>query len=213
MLLGRGGGPEEFMSYLIFMFAMLQPLRSLSAIATSIQVGLASAERIFSILDVPASIVDKPGAKDISDLTDAIRFRDVTFQYENGTENVVNGINFEIKKGDVVALVGTSGSGKSTIVDLIPRFHDVTGGSITFDGTDIRDLKIGALRALIGIVTQETFLFNTTARENILYGKPDASDEQVMAAAKAAHAWEFIQELPDGFETVIGEDGALLSGG
>ena len=213
VLLGHGVGAEEFMSYLIFMFAMLQPLRSLSAIAASIQVGLASAERIFSILDVPASIVDQPGAREISDLTDAIRFQDVTFKYEDGAENVVHGINFEINKGDVVALVGTSGSGKSTIVDLIPRFHDVTGGSITFDGTDIRDLKIGALRALIGIVTQETLLFNATARENILYGKPDASDEQIMAAARAAHAWEFIQELPDGFETVIGEDGALLSGG
>lgn len=213
VLLGRGVGPEEFMSYLIFMFAMLQPLRNLSSISADIQIGLASAERIFEILDEPIGIVEKPDAQIITRIEREIRFEKASFSYKDGTRPALHGIDLSINRGQMLALVGPSGAGKSTLADLIPRFYDVTDGRITIDGVDIRDLTLGSLRSLIGIVTQETLLFNTTVRKNILYGNTEASDEQVIAAARAAHAWEFIEELEYGLETIIGEHGITLSGG
>ena len=213
VLLGRGVGPEEFMSYLIFLFAMLQPLKNLGSVHASIQVGLASAERIFSLLDVHPDIVERPGAIRLPQFRDAIRMENVTFTYKGGGRPALYDINCEIRKGQMVALVGVSGSGKSTFVDLIARFYDPSSGRITIDGHDVRDLRINSLRNLIGVVTQETLLFNTSIGDNILYGDLDASEDELIAAAKAAHAWEFIRKLPQGMDTVIGEQGVQLSGG
>jgi len=213
VLLGRGVGPEEFMSYIIFLFAMLQPLRNLSNVHADIQVGLASADRIFRLMDVPPSIAEKPDAIELAGFGEAICLENVTFTYEGGGRPALYDIDCKIKKGEVVALVGLSGSGKSTFIDLIPRFYDTTSGRVTIDGHDVRDVKLRSLRTLIGMVTQETLLFNTTVRDNILYGDPKASEEQVIAAAVAAHAWEYIRELPDGLDNIIGEQGAQLSGG
>jgi len=213
VLIGRGVGPEEFMSYIIFLFAMLQPLRNLSNVHANIQIGLASAERIFGLLDVQPLITEKSGAVELSGFNDAIRLEDVTFTYEGSGKPALYDINSEIRKGEVVALVGMSGAGKSTFVDLIPRFYDTTQGRVTIDGHDVRDVTLSSLRSLIGIVTQETLLFNTTVRDNILYGNPLASEDQVVAAAEAAHALDFIRELPQGLDTIIGEQGGQLSGG
>lgn len=213
VLLGRGVGAEEFMSYLIFLFAMLQPIRSLTNISADLQIGLASADRIFSVLDEATTIREKASARILAHFEEQIVFDNVSFTYGPDLEPALENIDLEIQRGTVVALVGASGAGKSTLADLIPRFHDVTGGRILIDGHDIRDLTIGSLRSHIGMVTQETLLFNTTVRENILYGDPDADDGQVSAAAEAAHAAEFIANLPLGMETVIGEQGITLSGG
>ncbi|MCK4579493.1 MAG: ABC transporter ATP-binding protein, partial [Candidatus Marinimicrobia bacterium] len=213
VLLGRGVGPEEFMSYIIFLFAMVQPLRILSRVNADLQMGLASADRIFSLLDIPPGIVDKPDGLERDQFTDKIRFENVFFTYAEGDRPAIHETNAEILRGEIVALVGTSGSGKSTFVDLIPRFYEPTSGRITLDGIDIRDLKVKSLRSLIGMVTQETLLFNSTVGYNILYGDPTASEDQVIQAAKAAHAWEFITELPEGLDTLIGEQGSKLSGG
>ncbi|UCD38127.1 MAG: ABC transporter ATP-binding protein [Fidelibacterota bacterium] len=213
VLIGRGVGPEEFMSYIIFLFAMLQPLRNLSNVHADIQVGMASAERIFTLLDVTPTIVERPGAVELASFNHAIRLENVSFTYEGGGKPALYSINCEIRKGHVAALVGLSGSGKSTFVDLIPRFYDASQGRVTIDGHDVRDVKLSSLRDLIGIVSQETLLFNTTARDNILYGDPQATEAQVIAAAEAAHAWEFIHEMPEGLDTIIGEHGSQLSGG
>jgi subfamily B ATP-binding cassette protein MsbA len=213
VLIGRGVGPEEFMSYIIFLFAMLQPLRNLSNVHANIQIGLASADRIFHLLDEPPSIKEKPDAIDLHGFNDAIRFENVTFSYEGGGRPALYGINTEIKKGEVVALVGMSGAGKSTVVDLVPRFYDVSSGQITIDGHDVCNVKIHSLRQMMGMVSQETILFNTTIRDNILYGNPQADDEHLLAAAKAANALEFIEEIPEGLETIIGEQGVQLSSG
>ncbi|MFC1620475.1 ABC transporter ATP-binding protein, partial [Candidatus Neomarinimicrobiota bacterium] len=213
VLIGRGVGPEEFMSYIIFLFAMLQPLRNLSNVHANIQIGLASADRIFHLLDEPTSIKENSDAIDLQGFNDTIRFENVTFTYEGGGRPALYDINTEIKKGEVVALVGMSGAGKSTVVDLVPRFYDVSSGRITIDGHDVRDVKIHSLRLLMGMVSQETILFNTTIRDNILYGNPQADDEQLLAAAEAAHTSEFIEEMPEGLETIIGEQGVQLSGG
>ncbi|UCD38683.1 MAG: ATP-binding cassette domain-containing protein, partial [Fidelibacterota bacterium] len=213
VLIGRGVGPEEFMSYIIFLFAMLQPLRNLSNVHADIQVGLASAERIFSLLDEVPLITEKPDAVELTGFSDTIGMEDVTFTYEGSGKPALYNISTEIRKGEVVALVGMSGSGKSTFIDLIPRFYDTTQGRVTVDGHDVRDVTISSLRGLIGIVSQETLLFNTTVRDNIHYGNTRASEEQVAAAAEAAHAWEFIRDLPEGMDSFIGEQGVQLSGG
>ncbi|UCH63018.1 MAG: ABC transporter ATP-binding protein [Fidelibacterota bacterium] len=213
VLIGRGVGPEEFMSYIIFLFAMLQPLRNLSNVHADIQVGLASAERVFGLLDVPSIITEKSDAVELPGFNDAIRLENITFTYEGSGKPALYDIDSKINKGEVVALVGMSGSGKSTFVDLIPRFYDATQGRVTIDGYDVRDVTLSSLRSLIGIVTQETLLFNTTVRDNILYGNPLASEDQIVAAAEAANALDFIRELPQGLDSIIGEQGGQLSGG
>ncbi len=212
VLSGEGLTPEDFLRFILLLFAMMDPLRKLSKVNVSLQAGAASAERIFSILDTEPNIVDKTDSVKINSFEKQIMFNNVSFKYEFN-DTVLKDISFEIEKGSVVALVGSSGAGKSTLADLIPRFYDVDKGGITIDGHDIRDLSLNSLRRLMGIVTQETMLFNDTVRANIAYGQIDVNDEQVIPAAKAANALEFINELSEGFDTVIGEKGVKLSGG
>jgi subfamily B ATP-binding cassette protein MsbA len=206
---GRTQG--EFMAFMTAMFLMYGPFKGLSRTYTAVHQGLAGAERVFEMFDEKPSIADKPGARDALPFSERIEFRDVDFAYADSA--VLRRINLTIEAGQMVALVGMSGVGKSTLVDLIPRFYDVGTGSLTIDGVDVRDLTVRSLRAQIGIVTQHTFLFNDTVRNNIAYGTPDRDLASVIAAAKAAHAHEFIMALPKGYDSVIGELGMQLSGG
>ena len=212
VLNAQGLTSEDFIRFILIMFSGLQPIRSLSNVFAEIQVGAASAERVFVILDNPPTIVDEFDAVIIDTFEDKIQINDVTFKYESD-DTVLKNISFEIEKGSAVALVGSSGSGKSTLADLIPRFYDVNQGAIEIDGQDIRHVTLNSLRRLMGIVTQETILFNDTIKANIAYGQKDVDDKQVIAAATAANALEFIEELPEGLNTVIGEKGVKLSGG
>ena len=212
VLSGEGLTPEDFLRFILLLFAMMDPLRKLSKVNVALQTGAASAERVFSILDTPPTIVDKADAVKIDSFKEKIRFKNVSFRYESD-DKVLKDISFKIEKGSIVALVGSSGAGKSTLADLIPRFYDVNNGGITIDGHDVRDLSLNSLRRLMGGVTQETILFNDTVRANIAYGQKNVNDEQVILAAKAANALEFINDLSEGFDTVIGEKGVKLSGG
>jgi len=191
---------------------MLDPVRKLSSVNNMIQISVASAERVFEFLDMVPSISDKPGAREVPPLDEALSFENVTFCYD-GREPVLKNIDLRIAKGEMVALVGFSGAGKSTLVKLIPRFYDVSAGRITVDGTDIRDVTMASLRGQISIVTQENILFAESVRANISFGNATFSDERVREAARAAHADEFIEALPQGYDTVLGESGATLSGG
>jgi len=212
VLNAQGLTSEDFIRFILIMFSGLQPIRSLSNVFAEIQVGAASAERVFVILDNPPTIVDEFDAVIIDTFEDKIQINDVSFKYESD-DTVLKNISFEIEKGSAVALVGSSGAGKSTLADLIPRFYDVNQGAIEIDGQDIRHVTLNSLRRLMGIVTQETILFNDTIKANIAYGQKDVDDKQVIAAATAANALEFIEELPEGLDTVIGEKGVKLSGG
>ncbi|HIJ66647.1 MAG TPA: ABC transporter ATP-binding protein, partial [Candidatus Hydrogenedentes bacterium] len=191
---------------------MLDPVRKLTSVNNMIQTSVASAERVFEFIDMEPDIVELPNAVELPPLEHALRFEHVRFSYD-GEAEVLQGIDLEIKKGEMVALVGFSGAGKSTLVKLIPRFYDATEGDITIDGTDIRDVTFAGLRDQIGIVTQDTILFNESVRANIAFGRAAYSDERIRGAATAAHAHEFIERLPQGYDTVIGESGGLLSGG
>jgi len=206
---GRTQG--EFMAFMTAMFLMYGPFKGLSRTYTTVHQGLAGAERVFEMLDEKPAIADKPEAREAAPFSDRIEFNDVDFAYADAP--VLRRINLAIEAGQMVALVGMSGVGKSTLVDLIPRFYDVGAGSLTIDGVDVRDLTVRSLRGQIGIVTQHTFLFNDTVRNNIAYGTPERDLESVIAAAKAAHAHEFIMALPKGYDSVIGELGMQLSGG
>ena len=212
VLNAQGLTSEDFIRFILIMFSGLQPIRSLSNVFAEIQVGAASAERVFVILDNPPTIVDEFDAVIIDTFEDKIQINDVSFEYESD-DTVLKNISFDIEKGSAVALVGSSGSGKSTLADLIPRFYDVNQGAIEIDGQDIRHVTLNSLRRLMGIVTQETILFNDTIRANIAYGQKNIDDKQVIAAATAANALEFIEKLPEGLDTVIGEKGVKLSGG
>ena len=174
--------------------------------------GLASAERVFEVLDTVPPISSKPNAIILSDVKKDIVFKNVTFNYD-GTESILKDISFTMKKGTVTALVGASGAGKSTVADLIPRFYDVANGTIEIDGTNIKDLNIKSMRKMMGIVSQETILFNDSIRANIKYGLQSVTDDQLYKAAKNANAYDFIIEQPNGFDTLIGEKGVRLSGG
>ena len=206
-----GRTPGEFLAFMAAMFLMYQPFKSLTRTYTVLHQGLAGAERVFEILDEPPSIKDKPEAKIAPRFAKAIEFHDVSFAY--GAKPVLSRVNLTIRAGEVVALVGMSGAGKSTLADLIPRFYDVNSGQITIDGVDIRDVSVATLRSQIGIVTQHTFLFDDTARNNIAYGDPERGMDDVIAAAKAAHADEFIRSMPNGYDSQVGEMGMQLSGG
>ena len=184
----------------------------MSKVNVELQAGAASAERIFAILDTAPTIVNKQDAVTIDTFEEKISFKNVSFRYESD-DTVLQDISFEIEKGSVVALVGSSGAGKSTLADLIPRFYDVNQGSITIDEQNIQNITLNSLRSMMGIVTQETILFNDSIRANIAYGQKIINDEQVLDASKAANALEFINELPEGIDTVIGEKGVKLSGG
>jgi len=208
-----GLGAEDFTRFLVFLFMMFQPLKKFSGLNNTIQTGLAAAERIFNTLEIQPEVYEKPGAVQLSSFQNVIRFDHVSFRYDDDGPLVLRDIDLEIKKGQMVALVGPSGAGKSTLSDLIPRFYDVTEGRILIDGTDIRDLTINSLRHRIGIVTQDSILFNDTIRANIGYGMENASEGDIIEAAKAANAWEFISDMDKGLDTIIGERGIKLSGG
>ena len=205
--------PEGFLRFIIYLFAMLQPARKLGNVNAQIQSGLASAERVFSIIDTPITIKDPISPKSFTSFKKSIRYKDVTFTYENSDRSSLKNINLTISRGEILALVGSSGAGKSTFVDLLPRFYDISSGSITIDDIDIREFTLSDLRSKMGIVTQETILFNDNIINNIAYGMPDATLKDVIAAAEAANALEFIEVLPEKFNTEIGEKGTRLSGG
>ena len=205
--------PDGFIRFIIYLFAMLQPARKLGNVMAGIQVGLASAERVFSVTDVESNITNPLNPKPLSELKESIKLTNVSFQYENSDTQLLENISITIPKGEILALVGSSGAGKTTIVDLIPRFYDVTDGSISIDGVDIRQLSLENLRSFMGIVSQDIILFNDTVANNISYGQPDAELDNIRNAAEASNSLDFINELPDGFDTIIGEKGTRLSGG
>ncbi len=201
----------DFITYIVAFSQIIPPSKSFVQGFYSIQKGIASAERIFEILDAEEEIIEKPDALPIRDFTNSIEFDHVWFRYEK--EDVLKDIQLKISKGKVIALVGESGGGKSTMADLLPRFYDVTQGRLLFDGHDVRDLKINDLRGLMGIVSQESILFNDTIFNNIAFGKEGVSEERVIEAAKVANAHEFIMQTEKGYQTNIGDRGAKLSGG
>ena len=203
---------EDFIRFILILFSVLGPVRLLSNVSVNLQTGVASAERVFNILDTPPDIIEKPDALDLKDFSKEIQFDSVGFNYDGGGK-VLSDVSFSIHKGSIVAIVGPSGAGKSTIADLIPRFYEVKEGAITIDGQDIRDIKLFSLRDKMGIVTQETILFDETIEFNITYGISESTEEDLIASSKAANAYDFIQDQPNGFQTVIGEKGVKLSGG
>ena len=212
VLMAQNMNSEDFIRFILILFSVLGPIRNLSNVSVELQKGFASADRVFEVLETPESIKSKPDATTISELNDQICFNNVSFNYD-GTDSVLKDVSFNMKKGTVTALVGSSGSGKSTVADLIPRFYDVVDGSVTIDDVDIKDIEINSLRRLMGIVSQETILFNDTIGSNIKYGLQSVSDKRLEVAAKNANAVDFIKEQPEGFETMIGEKGVRLSGG
>ncbi|MGH7797730.1 MAG: ABC transporter ATP-binding protein [Candidatus Binatia bacterium] len=210
-VIGGGRTQGEFMAFMAAIFLMYGPFKGLARTYTAVHQGLAGAERVFEILDEMPAIDDKPNAQIARPFSNGIQFDKVGFAYKETP--VLKNIDLTIAAGQRVALVGMSGVGKSTLADLIPRFYDVTAGRVCVDGVDVRDLTVRSLRAQIGIVTQHTFLFNDTIRNNIAYGEPERSMEDITAAAKAAHAHEFISALPKQYDSMIGEMGMQLSGG
>ncbi|MBM4170548.1 MAG: ATP-binding cassette domain-containing protein [Ignavibacteria bacterium] len=203
----------EFITFLLAIFQIMPPVKELSTVNNRIQESSAAADRIFQIIDTEPIIKDTEKSIFFTDFKNSIVFENVSFMYEDSTELVLDNINLEVKKGNIVAFVGGSGAGKTTLVDMVPRFFDPTSGKILLDDIDIKTIKINDLRKLMGIVTQETVLFNETVRSNIAYGFDDYPEEQIIEAAKAANAHNFIIELPKGYDTIIGEKGTKLSGG
>ncbi|MCZ6859871.1 MAG: ABC transporter ATP-binding protein [Alphaproteobacteria bacterium] len=211
-VLTSGKTPGEFVSFITAVLLAYAPLKRLTLLNASLQQGLAAAERVFDILDMKPSITDRSGAKPLKVIKGQIRIDDVQFSYGEGNA-ALNGASLTVPAGETVALVGPSGAGKSTILNLIPRFYDVGEGKVTIDGIDVRDVTLTSLRSNIGLVSQEVSLFDDTVRNNILYGRPDASEEEIMEAAKRAVAHDFIVDLPQGYETRVGSLGVKLSGG
>ncbi len=201
-----------FVAFIVTLYMLYEPFRRLVRTNYAIQQGLAGAERVFDMLDTKPQVVDRPGAVALDGVREVIEFDDVSFEYDPG-EGVLRHVDLRIPVGRVIALVGMSGGGKSTLADLIPRFYDVTSGRITIDGRDIRDFTLASLREHIAVVTQFTFLFNDSIRNNIAYGDPTRSMDEIVAAARAANAHDFIAEMPRGYETQIGDLGVRLSGG
>jgi subfamily B ATP-binding cassette protein MsbA len=212
VLSGRGMDAGTLITFMIMVMNLLPPFKQLSQTPTTAQQAMASAERLFDVLDRPSEEQLDHGTRTIATLERGVTFDDVSFAY--GVKPVLRNIAFDAPKGSVVALVGPSGAGKSTLVDLIPRFYEPKSGRLLIDGIDARDIKLSSLRALTGIVSQDTVLFNDTVRNNIAYGAPDRfSQEQIERAAQAANAHDFIMALPNGYDTALGERGTLLSGG
>ena len=204
---------SEFMGFLFAIFQLMPPIKELSSVHNRIQESSAAGDRIFEILDTPPIITDAEDSVEKNTFTESLKFDNVFFNYEDSNESVLKNINFEIQKGEILALVGPSGGGKSTLVDLIPRFYDPVQGSILLDNIDIKKIKIKSLRSLMEIVTQETFLFNETVKKNIAYGLSDYPMNKIEDAAKMANAHDFILEMSNGYDTVIGERGVMISGG
>lgn len=203
----------EYQQFSLYMFYVFFPIGMLGMIITLMAQAQASAARIFEILDAESDVTNKDGATDLPAIHGEVIFRDVTFRYFNSSDPVLSDVSFKAEPGQTIALLGATGSGKSTIINLIPRFYDVSEGAVLIDGHDIRDVTLDSLRSQIGIVLQETNLFGGTIRENIAFGRPDATLEEVTAAAKAAAAHEFISGFPLGYDTPVGERGTSLSGG
>jgi subfamily B ATP-binding cassette protein MsbA len=201
----------DFITYIVVFSQIIPPAKTFAQGFYSIQKGIASAERIFEILDAEEIIEEKLNAKTIRNFEKEIVYSNISFKYEN--EYVLKNINLKVEKGKLIALVGESGGGKSTMVDLLPRFYDVNEGALLIDGTDIRDFKISDLRALMGIVSQESILFNDTVFNNIAFGDKSFSEEEVISAAKIANAHDFILNMENGYQTNIGDRGMKLSGG
>ncbi|MBX2991975.1 MAG: ABC transporter ATP-binding protein [Bacteroidetes bacterium] len=203
---------SALIGYIVVLSQMLPPIKLFGQTFNSVQEGIGAAGRVFKILDTKPAILDKPSAAAVTGFKHQIRYENVSFKYETG-DVVLKGVSLEIKQGERVAIVGPSGGGKSTLVDLLPRFYDPREGRITLDGMDLRDITVDSLRGLMGIVTQETILFNDTVRNNIAYGRSETSLDRIIEAATIANAHEFIARLPDGYDTKIGDRGTKLSGG
>ena len=203
----------QFVTFLIFLFRSYDPMRKLSRLQNSMEQALAAAHHVWEVMDEHAIIEEKPNARVLPSLESEIELRNVSFGYANESRSVLRDVSLRIPKGTMVALVGESGGGKSTLTKLLPRFHDPSSGQVLWDGMDLKDATIASLRCQIGLVTQETVLFNDTVRHNISYGRPEATDSEIHEAARIAFAHDFIQELPQGYDTVVGERGIFLSGG
>jgi subfamily B ATP-binding cassette protein MsbA len=206
--------PGEFTSFLAALLLMYGPVKKLSRVNANLQQAVAASERIFEVLDTHSEVPERPGAPPLPPFAESIVFRGVTFAYEDvRPKTILKSISLEVKAGEMVAIVGRSGAGKTTLVNLLPRFFDVTDGVILIDDRDVREVTLASLRSQIGIVTQETVLFDDTVANNIAYGEVRASREEIEAAARTAHAHEFVAALSDGYDTFIGERGQRLSGG
>ena len=205
--------PGEFFSFLTAMFMSYAPIRKMSGANASVQRALAGAQRVFSVLDLDSELSKDEGKRTLPPIKHKLEFSNVSFTYEGAKASSLDNVNLTVPVGEVVALVGASGSGKTTLVSLVPRFYRPTQGTVTIDGIDIRSVDRSSLRRQIGIVSQETVLFDDLIRNNIAYGRPDATEEQIIEAARAAYAWEFIERLPNGLDTFVGENGLKLSGG
>jgi subfamily B ATP-binding cassette protein MsbA len=203
----------QFVAFFTAVFMMYGPAKKLSRVNANLQQAMAAAERIFELLDTHTEVMELPGAAELPPFHDRIEFHDVGFEYEQGAVRILRRVTFTVRAGQMIAIVGRSGSGKTTLVNLLPRFYDVSAGAIFIDGVDIRHVTLPSLRNQIGFVTQETVLFDDTIASNVAYGSPRATREQIEAAARAANAHEFIAELPQGYDTTIGERGQRLSGG
>ena len=203
--------PGTLFSFITALHLLYEPVKRINEVNMTIQEGVSAAERIFSLMDLESDVQDRPDALVLEGVEQGIIYDDVAFSYEDAP--VLKGVTLRVNVGEAIAVVGESGAGKSTLLDLLPRFYDVTGGAIRIDGKDIRELTQQSLRENVGIVTQQTILFDDTVRNNIAYGKPDTPQEKVIDAAKAAHAHEFVSALPEGYDTLIGENGIKLSGG
>jgi ATP-binding cassette subfamily B protein len=201
---------QKFNLYLMFVFF---PMAQLGMIVSLMSQAMVSAQRIFAILDAENDVTDEPGAVEMSAIKGEVSFDGVTFRYFKGGEPVLQDVNFVAEPGQTVALLGATGSGKTTVINLVPRFYDVSDGAVRIDGQDVREVTIESLRRQIGIVLQETNLFAGSIRDNIAFGRPEATDEEVIEVAKAAAAHDFIMEFPDGYDTPVGERGSTLSGG
>ncbi|MCA9472018.1 MAG: lipid A export permease/ATP-binding protein MsbA [Nitrospirales bacterium] len=205
--------PGEFSSFFAAMFMAYAPIRRLSGANHAIQRALAASKRVFDVLDLENECDRDHGKESLPSITRSLEFRDVSFSYESSKEPALRHVSLKVQAGEIVALVGSSGSGKSTLVSLVPRFYRPTDGMILIDGQDIREVDRRSLRRQIGIVSQETVLFDDTIRNNIAYGRPSASAQEILEASQSAFAWEFIERLPNGFDSRVGEDGVKLSGG
>lgn len=202
-----------FLSFIFVAFMMYTPIKRLSRVNANLQQAIAAATRIFEVLDTHSEVRERPTAQPLPRVTRGVEFTDVSFSYDGAGKAVLKNVTFGARAGQVIAIVGLSGAGKTTLMNLLPRFYDVTGGAITIDGLDIRDVTLASLREQIGIVTQETVLFDDTIANNIAYGRPGANRQTIEDAARAAHAHDFVMALPDKYETRIGERGQRLSGG
>lgn len=202
----------SLVAFLAYAVNISNPIKRITRVTGNIQKALAAAQRVFDVLDLPEEVTDLPDAKPLPAVTGSVSFEHVTFSYNKGDE-IIHDLSFSVKPGQAIGLVGPSGAGKSTIASLLPRFYDCDSGTIRIDGTDIRDATLDSLRSQVGIVPQETILFNGTVYDNILYGRLDATKEEIIEAAKAANAHDFIMELPQGYDTMLGDRGVNISGG